>query len=526
MGAHVSGFDPADPQTNGAGPSTEPKRNTARHALGGMVWSGLGFGAQGIGQFLVVIVFARYLTKTDNGVVAAALIVIALGQLFTEAGFGPAVVQREELTDEHIRSAFALSLLTGACMTIVIYVTAPLIADFFHQSAVEPVMHGLAFTFMLQAPGVVAMALLQRSLDFKSIAIAETVSYFVGFAGVGVVLAISGVGVFSIVFAQLAQAALLTGILLLRRPHPKALRPRKQESIDLVVYAGGMTAARAFNFVALYGDNTVVGNRMSAADLGAYKNAYQLAAVPAQLLGQVMDRVIFPVLSRLQERRDRVASAYLRGIALVAMITIPASIVVVLLGPEVIHLLLGGGTKWDDAIVPFQIFAAGLIFRTSYKISDSLARAMGTVYRRAWRQAVYAGAVIVGALIGTTFGLVWVAVGVTAAIVLNYLLMADLSIRTVPIGWWQFAVRQTRGLYLGVVVGIVSVPTVLALRSADVGNFLTILGTLVVASLALLLSWRLAPGVTLGDDGAWIVNVIKSRRDDDPPAPISLEVTA
>ena len=125
-----------------------------------------------------------------------------------------------------------------------------------------------------------------------------------------------------------------------------------------------------------------------------------------------------------------------------------------MLGPEVIHVLLGGGAKWDDAIVPFQIFAAGLIFRTSYKISDSLARAMGTVYRRAWRQAVYAVAVIVGALIGTAFGLVWVAVGVTGAIVLNYLLMADLSIRTAPIGWWHFAARQTRGLWLGLVVAI------------------------------------------------------------------------
>ena len=120
-----------------------------------------------------------------------------------------------------------------------------------------------------------------------------------------------------------------------------------------------------------------------------------------------------------------------------------------ILAPEVIHLLLGGGHKWDDVVVPFQIFAAGLIFRTSYKISDSLARAMGTVYKRAWRQAVYAVAVVVGALIGTAFGLVWVAVGVTGAIVLNYVLMADLSLRTAPIGWGQFLVRQTRGLWLG-----------------------------------------------------------------------------
>ena len=48
--------------------------------------------------------------------------------------------------------------------------------------------------------------------------------------------------------AQLAQAALLTGILVIRRPHPRSLRPRRKESKDLVVYAGGMTAARGVQF--------------------------------------------------------------------------------------------------------------------------------------------------------------------------------------------------------------------------------------------------------------------------------------
>jgi O-antigen/teichoic acid export membrane protein len=371
------------------------------------------------------------------------------------------------------------------------------------------------------------MALLQRDLDFKSIAIAETVSYFAGFAAVGVIMAMNGAGVWSIVVAQLAQAALLTGILMLRRPHPRSLRPRKQESKDLVVYAGGMTAARGFNFVALYGDNTVVGNRMSSAALGVYKNAYQLAAVPAQLLGQVMDRVIFPVISRFQDDLRRVASAYLRGIALVAMITIPGSVVAVILAPEAIHVLLGGGHKWDDVVLPFQIFAGGLIFRTSYKISDSLARAMGTVYRRAWRQAVYAAAVVVGAFVGTAFGLAWVAVGVTGAIVLNYVLMADLSLRTAPIGWGQFLVRQTRGLWLGVVTIVACLPTTLLLRAADAGNLLTLLGGVGASALALLIAWRVAPEWTLGDDGAWIVEVIKSKGGpDDTPAPISLEATA
>jgi hypothetical protein len=79
------------------------------------------------------------------------------------------------------------------------------------------------------------------------------------------------------------------------------------------------------------------------------------------------------------------------------------------------------------------------------------------------------------------------------------------------------------------VVAIPSVPVVYAMRNSGASNILTILATLVAASLALLLAWRLAPGLTLGDDGSWIVDVIKSRTsedDDVPPAPMSMEVTA
>jgi PST family polysaccharide transporter len=281
-----------------------------------------------------------------------------------------------------------------------------------------------------------------------------------------------------------------------------------------------MTVARAFNFLALNGDNSAVGNQMSTADLGAYKNAYLLAAFPAQMLGQVMDRVIFPVISRFQNDRERVASAYLRGVSLIAIMTIPASVLAVLVAPELIHLLLGNGPKWDDVVVPFQIMAAGLLFRTSYKISDSLARAMGTVYRRAWRQGAYAFAVVGLATAGTQYGLGWVAFGVTIAIFLNYMLMAQLSLQTAGISWAHFVMRQMRGLVLAVVVAAVSIPVVLGLRAAEpasgqLENLLVVVAATLSAAAALGLAWLIRPDLTLGGDGEWLLNVIRSRKPSD-----------
>src|SRR5439155_10953704 len=109
------------------------------------------------------------------------------------------------------------------------------------------------------------------------------------------------------------------------------------------------------------------------------------------------------------------------------------SVALVLLAPEAVHVLLGA--RWTRVVAPFQILAIGMLFRTSYKMSDSLTRATGAVYRRAWRQVVYAGLVIGGAWIGQHWDLTGVAWGVLASLTINFLLMAQLSLTVAGLTW-------------------------------------------------------------------------------------------
>src|SRR5690625_4622591 len=101
-----------------------------------------------------------------------------------------------------------------------------------------------------------------------------------------------------------------------------------------------------------------------------------------------------------------------------------------------------------------QILSIGLVFRTGYKISDSLARATGAVYRRAWRQIVYAIAVFAGAWIGHIWGIKGVSVGVLLAIILNYSLMTNLSMRYIDISVTDIIKLHFPGLILGVVATV------------------------------------------------------------------------
>src|SRR3989442_682732 len=122
-------------------------------------------------------------------------------------------------------------------------------------------------------------------------------------------------------------------------------------------------------------------------------------AAPATLVGQVLDDVLFPAMAQIQSERQRVAVAYRRCVAGVALLTLPLSALALVLAPEIVRVLLG--PRWADVTAPFRVLVLGTLFRTSYKISDSLTRALGAVYRRAWRQWSYAALVFGGGGGGT-----------------------------------------------------------------------------------------------------------------------------
>ena len=101
----------------------------------------------------------------------------------------------------------------------------------------------------------------------------------------------------------------------------------------------------------------------------------QLIAVPAGLFGDVLDNVLFPTLARVQEDVTRLAKAYRCGISVIALVMLPTSVIFLTLAPELVSLALG--PRWSGAVVPFRLFALGLMLRASSRMSDALARATG-----------------------------------------------------------------------------------------------------------------------------------------------------
>jgi O-antigen/teichoic acid export membrane protein len=468
-------------------------------ALGGMVWVAWGSGAVGVLKILVLILLTRSLTPADFGLVTAALVFVNFALNFSQVGLGPALIQRPVLEPRHTSTAFVASTAFGFLLTAITWLGAPLVAQFFRMSDLTPVVRALSITFAISGFATVPESLLQRELRFRLIANRDLIAYAVSWLGVGVGLAFLGWGAWSLVVGQLTHITIRTAILLGASPAFLTGRPTGRSFVELMEYGVGQSITRMGVILANQADNLVVGRWLGPVSLGIYSRAYQLMQVPTGLVADVLDKVLFPTMARVQDDPGRLASAYLRSTAALVLIMLPIGVVAAVLAPELVAVAFGD--RWHALVPPFQVLALGMMLRSGIRMSDSLARATGRVYRRAWRQWLYAGLVFAGAWLGLRWGVTGVAVGVLAALFTNYLMMAQLSLSVIHVSWADFAHAQAAGLRLTLIVGLSTAAFAAAARHFEFPPLAGLVVGCLAAAAAAGLMISLAPTVALGEDG-------------------------
>ncbi|MBA4099878.1 MAG: lipopolysaccharide biosynthesis protein [Rhodospirillum sp.] len=475
-----------------------------------MIWIGSSMGALALAQFAALLILARLLSTNDFGLYAAALVIIKFSTIFEGLGVAPAIVQRPNLEERHLRVGFTLSLFLGLAVAASVWTMAPLIAHFMRLADLTPILRAGCAIFLCQGLSMVAQASAQRVLRFRWLAMVDAAAFAIGFAGVGLVLAWLGFGAWALICGLVAQQALRTLALVVGQPHPRRLLLERRTIGELLYFGGGFTLARVFNYFASQADKLVAGRWLGAEGLGVYALASQLMTTPATLFGQILDRVLFPTMALVQQEPARLARAYRSGTAACALVVLPTSLVVTTIAPELVHVVLG--PRWAGAVAPLQLLALGMLFRASTKLSDSGVRATGAVYERAWRQAVFGIAVVAGSLAGLPWGVTGVAVGAVAALFSNFLLMTQLSLRLTGLRLSEFAAAHLPGLALSAVIGVSVWFLADRLRALEVSPLVLLIEVALFAiAESILLCW-LMPSLFLGRDGRSVMRVLGTLR--------------
>ena len=496
-------------QDTGAGEPRGTHRSGAglgRRAVSGLAWSSLGVGGRAVLRIAVLAVLARLVTPAEFGQVTAVLVVVSMSSILAEVGLGPAIIQRAELTEDHLRAAWTMLVLTGAGLWLVVAWSAPAVAALFNMQGLEPLLRVMASVFFIRNL-TVSDFLLSREMRFATIAKVDMLAYLVGYGGFTIVLAALGFGAWAIAAGTIGEITFRVAAMYRIRPH--SLRPlfAWAPTRDLLGFGGGNTLSRSGQLVAHQADNVIVGHSLGAAALGMYGRAYQLMAMPAQLFLTMLTRVLFPLMSSLHNQVARLRALYLNAVSALALVIIPLSVIAAIMSRELVLALLG--PDWLALHTAFSVMVLGMFFRAAPGLADCVSMATGAVYRQAWRKWAYAGAIIAGATVGRAWGISGVAVGVLVAMVANTLVQTHLSLVLVSATWGQLAAALRPALLAAVVAGGPTALVARTLRGAGAPSVVVLLSASAVAAVVLVVLGRLAPRLPGGDSLARLLRVVR-----------------
>lgn len=403
-------------------------------------------------QLGVLFILARLISKSDFGIVQSALIVVGLAKLVSEMGVGPALVQKNELTELHIRTGVTLSFILSVLLFLLTSFTSGLISDFFHMPDLQKVLQVISVLFIIEGITTVSQSILLREMKQKVLVQIDFFSYLIGYGVVAIIMSYKGFGYWALIVGQICQSTLKCILSYWKSRH--SLRPYygMTEIKELLYFGGGFTIARFFNYFANQGDNIIVGRYLGASLLGVYSRAYSIMVKPVGLVGDALDKVLFPAMAARQKEANKVIKAFINSSKLITFICIPISVVIILSSKEIVSVLLG--SKWMDVVIPLQILTAGLLFRMGYRMGSILTKAMGDVYKRAVCEFLYATFIIIGCYIGAGWGIIGVSYGVLISLVLNYMFMIHLSLRILKLKWFFFIVNTMKDAPIALLISL------------------------------------------------------------------------
>jgi O-antigen/teichoic acid export membrane protein len=369
-------------------------------------------------QFLTSIVLARVLVPDDYGIVGFAQIFINFMMQFSDFGINGAMVQKKELDDETIRTAFSLKVFFSILMLAILLTAAPMTEFFIHRHEVVMVVRLLSLNFLFSVVGFLPQALLTRDLKFHKLIVPQTISVVTS-SLFSILMANLGFSYWSIVLGSLLTSLLSAIILAFMRPSLVRLGYNREIARQLLRFGGSMFFPGVIVFVIFNTDNFIIGSIKGVEQLGYYAIAFNWGSMVCTLLTGSIHKVLFPTFCRLQDDLETLKKSYLMSLRYVAFLAIPANLILMLMGKEFLFFVLGRGTdRWLPALLTFQILCG-------YGILRAVTEPIGNVVLGIGRPQLCLKAIIIVATI--QLSLLYPAVkffgieGVAGAVTISYL---------------------------------------------------------------------------------------------------------
>jgi O-antigen/teichoic acid export membrane protein len=311
----------------------------------GSAWMiGMRWAIRGVG-LVSTIILVRLLSPDDFGVVAMAMVAVAILESFTHSGTDLALLRNTEATREHYDTAWTLEIIQAVMLAIVLFATAPLVGGHFEDPRVTEVVRILSLRALIGGFQNIGVVRFRRDLWFGQefrFGVAKKLATFC----VTVAAAFWLRSYWALVIGQVIGRVVEVGISYWMsdyRPRVTLVRIR-----EIWGFSQWLILSRFSRLVNRQFDRWVVGSIAGASAMGYYYIASDFAASPSDEIVLPMSRAAFPVYSRLQDDPGALQQAFHNVLASMTAISFVMGLGMAVVADDFVRVALGA--KWLAAI--------------------------------------------------------------------------------------------------------------------------------------------------------------------------------
>lgn len=403
--------------------------NIKSKVISGIKWTSVSTITQSVAGILKLSVLARFLDKSDFGLMAIVMFILGFMQLFMDMGLSTAILHKQEISKEQYGSLYSINFLFSLLMFAVVLALAKPMAYIYSEPELASLLSVMSVSLILAAIGTQYRTIEQKNLNFKLIAIVIVCASILSLT-TAIILAVNGYGVWSLVYSSLIQhiitncAFFVIGIkkskLLIRLNLPE-IKP----FLKIGLYHVGGQIVNYFNRDL---DILLVGKFFGTETLGGYSLAKELVFRPFKMVNPLLHRIAAPILAKFQKNRDQLRINYLKALNGFLSVVIPGYLILMILASPVVRLMYG--SEFQDIVPLVQILCIYMMFRAIGNPLGSLIVATGRTDLGLVWNLITLIIMPIAVIIGSQLSIQWVAICLTLAMVVLFFPM-----------WW-FLVRR------------------------------------------------------------------------------------
>ncbi len=382
-------------------------------------------------SWVSTIIVIRLLTPSDYGLMAMALPIIFFIQMLSSWGFGMALVQDKNLNDTQIRGLLGFIIVVFLSSFVIINLTAPLIASFFHEIKLISLLQLLSINLILMIFYVIPDAMFFREMDFRTKTKVEISSRLVA-SIVAPVCAFNSMGVWSLAIAEICLH--ITRSIHFNLAFQRWYIPsfRFKECKHLIKYGLTITGTNVFTYIFNQADKIIVGRVLGKDLLGLYSVSFNLALIPKEKIIPIVTQLSFSTYSKIQDNAERIRSSLLMTIEAISFVAFPLFWGMASIANEAIPLILG--PNWIKATIPFQYLCIIIPLLSISPIYPSVLNAIGR------QEVVFVNSIIealimtLAILLGVRFGLIGVCITWIYFFPITFFVISQRSLNSIQLG--------------------------------------------------------------------------------------------